>query len=401
MYTIEELKSIIHPVPQKVTAGKGKALKLIPSSKIALSAPEADKGPIKTAGEDIKAYMTEKLGADCFAEDGIAVTLKLSEKPEEVKSENEGYRITVNADGVTIEGFGASGLYYGVVTFKQLCDWNSDGAETPAVEVLDWPDNPYRAIKEECRYGSNMMEKADWFEMIDDLASKKLNRLALGLYGCWVIQYDGRVAEYLYLPLKDYPQLKTPQTVKYYSPTEGKWYNYEQLPPIFRDNFLGEVIRYAKDRAMDAVLSINSFGHNTLFPRMLKEVAPVNEEGVPQPTGFCTSSEETYKLLFSIYDQIIDEYLLPNEIYTFNILLDEVWEQYGVDPDDMYTQKTPWCRCEKCRDKERSEVFIEHAIKLLKHLKEKGMKSILMANDMVARKVSKLGNIAAPFLKRV
>ena len=27
MYTIEELKSIIHPVPQKVTAGKGEALK--------------------------------------------------------------------------------------------------------------------------------------------------------------------------------------------------------------------------------------------------------------------------------------------------------------------------------------------------------------------------------------
>ena len=111
MYTIEELKSIIHPVPQKVTAGKGEALKLIPSSKVALSAPEADKGPIKTAGEDIKAYLTEKLGTDCFAEDGIAVTLKLSEKPAEVKSENEGYRITVNADGITIEGFGASGLY--------------------------------------------------------------------------------------------------------------------------------------------------------------------------------------------------------------------------------------------------------------------------------------------------
>jgi len=246
MYTIEELKSIIHPVPQKVTAGKGEALKLIPSSKVALSAPEADKGPIKTAGEDIKAYLTEKLGADCFAEDGIAVTLKLSEKPAEVKSENEGYRITVNAEGVTIEGFGASGLYYGVGTFKQLCQWTSDGVQIPAVEVLDWPDNRFRAYKQECRYGSNMMEKADWFEMIDDLAAKKLNHLSLAIYGCWTIQYDGRLAEYLYLPLKGYPQLKTPQTVKYYSPTEGKWLNYETLPPIYRDNFLGELIVYAR-----------------------------------------------------------------------------------------------------------------------------------------------------------
>ena len=401
MLTIDQIRQQIHPVPQKITAMEGTALKLIPSSKIALTAPEAEKGPVKTAVGNMKAYLTSKLGKDCFAADGIAITLKLAEKPAEVKSETEGYRITVNAEGITIEGFGASGLFYGVVTFKQLCQWNSDGAEILAMELLDWPDNPFRAFKQECRYGSNMMEKADWFEMIDDLASKKLNHLSLAIYGCWQVQYDGRVAEYLYLPLKNYPHLKTPQTVKYYSPSEGKWLNYEALPPIFRDNFLGDVIRYAKDRGIDVIPGINSLGHNTLFPRLLPEVAPINDDGVSQPTGFCTSSEETYKLLFSTYDQIIDEYLIPNEIYTFNILLDEVWEQFGVDPDDLYTQKTPWCRCEKCKNKERSEIFIEHAIKLLKHLKEKGMKSIVMANDMVARKVSKLGDISAPFLKRI
>ena len=401
MYTINDIRNHIHPVPQKVTALEGASLKLTPGSKIALSFPDAEKGPIKTAGEAISAYFAAKLGEDYLSADGIPVTLTQAEKPEEVKSENEGYRITVTTAGISIEGFGAAGLLYAVGSLKQLCDWTSDGLEVPAVEVLDWPDNPFRAYKQECRYGSNMMEKADWFEMIDDLVSKKLNRLSLAIYGCWTIQYDGRVSEYLYLPLKDYPQLQTPQTVKYYSPSEGKWLNYEQLPPMFRDNFLGEVIRYAKDRGMDVIPGINSLGHNTLFPRLLKEVAPVNEEGVSQPTGFCTSSAETYKLLFSIYDQIIDEYLLPNDITTFNILLDEVWEQFGVDPDDMYTQKTPWCRCEKCRDKERSEIFIEHAIKLLKHLKEKGMKSVVIANDMVARKVSKLGDISAAFLGRI
>lgn len=400
MYTIEDIRTQIHPVPQKVTGLEGAGLKLQPASKVCFTAPEAEKGPIKTAAAEMKAYLTAKLGDNCFCDCGTPVTLKLSEKPEEVKSEQEGYRLTVNAEGVTIEGFGANGLYYGVISFKQICDWTSDGLELPAVEILDWPDNPFRAYKEECRYGSNMMEKADWFQMIDDLASKKLNQLSLAIYGCWTIQYDGRLAEYLYVPLKDYPQLKTPQTVKYYSPSEGKWLNYEQLPPIFRDNFLGELIVYAKDRGINVIPGINSFGHNTLFPRMIKEVAPVNDAGEPQPTGFCTSSEETYKLLFSAYDQIIDEYLLPNEIYTFNILLDEVWEQY-VDTNDMYTLKTPWCRCEKCRDKERSEIFIEHAIKLLKHLKEKGMKSIVMANDMVARKVSKLGDISAAFLGRI
>ena len=106
-------------------------------------------------------------------------------------------------------------------------------------------------------------------------------------------------------------------------------------------------------------------------------------------------------MLFSIYDQIIDDYLLPNEIYTFNVLLDEVWAQYGVDPKDPYTLKHAWCQCPKCRKKERSELSIEHSIKVLKHLKEKGMKSVVIAHDMLAGKQSKLGYVADKFMARI
>ena len=88
-------------------------------------------------------------------------------------------------------------------------------------------------------------------------------------------------------------------TVKYYSPTEGKWFNYEQLPPMYRDNFFGEVCRYCKDHGMDVIPGVNSFGHNTLFPRLLPEIAP-KVDGIPQPTGLCTSSDATYEFLFKV-----------------------------------------------------------------------------------------------------
>lgn len=401
MSTLQNIRSRIVPVPQKLEALDGKGLTLTPRSKFHLSAPTAEKGPVKTAGEKITAFFQEKCGSDCFCDDGIPVTLELGNAPAGIKNETEGYRLTVTNQSVIITGFGPSGLFYGAVTFTQLCKWDSEGVQLPALEILDWPDNPFRAYKEECRYGSNMMEKADWFAMIDDLSSKKLNNLCIALYGCWVMQYDGRIAEYLYLPLKGYPQLQTPMTVKYYSPTENKWFNYEQLPPMFRDNFFGEVCRYAKDHGIDVIPSINSFGHNTLFPRLLPQIAPKLEDGTPQPTGFCTSSEETYRFLFQVYDQIIDEYLIPNEIYSFNVLLDEVWEQFGVDPEDPGNKKTPWCQCPKCRGKERSELFIEHTIKLLKYMKGKGIKNVMVAGDMLIRKVSKLGDLSAPFLKRI
>ncbi len=400
MKTIDEIRDRIVPVPQKVTAGAGEALRILPSAKFCLTAPEAEKGPIKTAGERIAAFLQSKCGEHCFDPAGIPVKLVLGEAPAEVKNPEEAYKITVDAEGITLEGYGASGLYYSVVSFTQLAAWDSHGATIPALEILDWPDNLFRGYKEECRYGSNLMEKEDWFAMIDDLADKKINKLCLAIYGCWGVQYDGKVAEYLYMPIKGYPQLQTPMTVKYYSPTEGRWFNYEQLPPIFRDNFVGEVVRYCKDRGMDVIPGVNSMGHNTLFPRLLPEIAP-KVDGVPQAYGFCVSNEATYEFLFKVYDQIIDEYMIPNGLDTFNIHLDEVKEGYAKHPDHPEIKYTPWCQCEKCRHKTQAEMFVEHAIKLIKYLKEKGVKSIQLAMDMVTRKVSNLGDISELFLRRV
>ena len=402
MCTIEDIRVNIQPVPQQVTAGKGSSLKLTSGSRFCFTAPKPVRGPAATAVEDMKAYLVSKCGEDCFAENGIPVTLKLAKPPKVVKSVNEGYRIVVSERGITLTGYGDSGLFYAVTSFRQLCKWDSTGCTIPAVEILDWPDYPFRGLKEESRYGSNVMEKQDWFAMIDDLAGKKFNRVCISLYGCWTVQYDGRVAEYLYLPLKDYPLLKTPQTVKYYSPSQGKWVNYETLPPIYRDNFFGEVVRYAKDRGIDIIPGINSFGHNTLFPAQLPEVSPKDEEGNPTKTGFCTSSDETYKLLFSFYDQVIDDYLIPNGITTFNIMLDEVWDQYGANADMPEKKLSAWCKCEKCRQKDIADIFFDHAFKIIRHLKEKGMTSIMMANDMFVREKSQLGeNIGARMMEKI
>lgn len=401
MRTVEEIKSLILPVPQQVTALNAQPLVLTVGSKFCLTAPGAEGGPAKTAEETMRAFLTQKCGEDCFDPKGLPVVLELGAAPTEVKNEKEAYRIKVSADGITITGFGETGLFYGVISLRQMCRWNNRSAVIPAVEVLDWPDNTFRGYFEECRYGSNVMEKQDWLDMIDDLAEKKFNKVSINMYNCWILQYDGRMAEYLYLPLKKYPQLKTPMVVKYWSPTEGKWYDYETLPPIFRDDFFGELVRYCKDRGMNVVPGFNSLGHNTFFPRMLPKVAPKNEDGTTNPTGYCISSDATYELLFSIYDQIIDEHLIPNGMYSFILHLDEVRDEFGVDPDDPYTQKSPFCKCPKCRDKDRKEIYIEHTVKILKHLKEKGMKSVLVCCDMMAGTGSKIGYFLDRFLARV
>lgn len=395
MCVIADISKTLCPVPQQVSALEGAPLAIKPGMQWNLQAHEAEKGPAKTAREDLIAFLKETCGEDCFADNGIPVTLALEEAPAEVAANpKEAYCLKISADGITLTGFGPSGLYYGVNTLLQLAKWE----QIPAVQILDWPDNCFRAFKEECRYGSNVMEKEDWFALIDDLASKRYNRISIGIYGCWVVQFDGKVAEYLYLPLKDYPQLKTPQNVRYYSPTEGRWISYETLPPIFRDNFFGELVRYAKDRGIDMMPGINSLGHNTLFPANLPEVAPKDENGRSVPSGFCTSSEDTYKLLFSVYDQLIDDYLLPNDIHCFNIMLDEVHDEAGVNAERKYEVLSPWCKCEKCRAKSKKDIFIDHIVKVVSHMKEKGMDTIYIAHDMLIKKSSNMGYIGDDLL---
>ena len=396
MFTLEDIRTQLCPVPQQITEMQAEPLYLAANSRFSLTAPVWEKGPAKTAVQELQRHLLEQFGKDCMGADGIPVTLELGQAPRQVKNEKEAFRICLDRAGITVTGFGDCGLYYGV---GALCRLLRAERTLPAVEILDWPDNAFRSYKEECRYGSNVMEKEDWFRLVDDLASKRINRLGLGLYGCWEVQWDGDVAEYLYLPLKDYPQIQTPQKVKYYSAEQGKWVDYVTLPPMFRDNFFGEVVTYAKDRGIDVYPGVNSMGHNTLFPRLLPEVAPKDENGNPVPVGFCTASEDTYKLLFSIYDQIIDDYLIPNDIHTFSIMLDEVWDAPGQNAQRRDEVLSPWCKCPVCREKTRTQIFIDHIIKVVRHLKEKGMDTVTIAHDMLVKQNYNVGDIGTALRK--
>jgi len=263
----KELCSRILPIPRKAYPLEGAPLSLSLGGKIFLSAPAADNGPAKTAVSDLTAWLTGHLGKDCFSYEGFPVTLDLGTAPAEMDANaEEGYRLTVTADGITVTGFGERGLLYGVLTLTQLAVWENGKLELPAMEILDWPENPYRGLLIESRYGSNIMEKDEWFAMIDDLASKKMNVANICLYGCWAIQYDDRVSEYMYIPLRKYPQLKTPMTVRYFDPRKNEWVDYETLPPIFRDDLLGQIIAYGKEKGVTVNPLWNSLGHNTLLP---------------------------------------------------------------------------------------------------------------------------------------
>jgi len=301
------------------------------------------------------------------------------------RSEPEGYVLEVSEERIILCGNDASGTFYAGETLKQLFRVRDGRLYVPRVTIKDWPDYRYRGLYVESKWGPDLMTLDDWRELIDFMASIKLNFLDIGVYGCWTIQYENQITEFMMVPVRAYPRLRTPKTIRYYSPLRKGWVSITYLPRIFSEDFFSEIIAYGKRRNVTVRPAFNSLGHNTLIPREYPEVSSIDEEGNPTHYGFCLTNPKTLRLMFEIYDEIIERYLKPNGVDTFNIELDEVYAGRGKDPKDPKKLVDPWCRCLRCSGFKREDLFLEYVVNLIRHLAERGMKKVSLWNDQITR----------------
>ncbi len=302
------------------------------------------------------------------------------EKTEVCDSKKESYVLDIAPDKATIKANDGAGIFYAVVTLKALYADNT----LPLVHIEDWPDFYDRGLLLENRYGSDFMTLEDYKKAIDYLAEMKYNQLTIGVYGCWCVQYDMRLSEFLYLPLECHPELKTLRDIRYYSPKKGELVEREDLlPTMYVEDYFNDLIKYAKSRNITIKPLFNSFGHNTLIPRLHPELSAKDEDGNPTKHGFCVSDEAVFEYMFAIYDEIIEKYMKPNGLDAIEIGLDEVYAWHGEDLDDIYGKFEPYCRCEKCRSMDKKELMMKFIIRVTKYLKSKGMKHVYIYHDML------------------
>lgn len=308
----------------------------------------------------------------------------LLEIDKNLSIKEEGYIIDISEKKAQLTASDEAGAYYAAVSFAKLIHLDDTSVLLPLCKIEDEPRYRTRGHFMECRYGSDFMTYEDWEKGIDYLSEMKINKVVCGIYGCWGRQYDGDFAEYLYIPFEKYPQLKTPRNIKYYSAKERCMiYKKDVLPTMFEDDYFGKLIAYGKKKNIEVIPLFNSLGHNTLIPRLFPEISAIDKNGEYSSVGFCTNNEKTYEIMFNIYDEIIDRYLTPNGIDSFEIGLDEVWNMLGVNPDDLQEVRSPFCQCEKCRGRDYGDLMIEYIIKIAKHLKEKGIKNVYVYHDML------------------
>lgn len=374
----------IFPTPQKVTLNATKEFLLDSTAKIVMPA-NATQRDLNTA---------EELSGNIYAQTKFKIPVVKSEnhfqqrntiyigQPSEdlrfaelLKSQEltppvskEGYVLHIGEKQIIIAGYDAAGTYYGIQTLRQLFHKKGTALQIPAVNVADAPDMKYRGLFIENKWGSDLMTLHDYQNLINEMAQLKFNSLAVGVYGCWNVQYRNTITEFMLLPFRQFPELNTPKLIEFYSPGKASWQSVDYLPAMYQQDFFGKLIEYGQKHFITVRPKFNSIGHNTLIPRLHPEVSAVDSNGTPIGEGFCTSKEETYTLLFSIFDEIINRYLKPNNITSFDIQMDEVYR---------------WCECPKCRILPQEERYIRHLLRLATHLRDKGIQNIGVWADML------------------
>ena len=386
-----DILTMIKPVPQKAVQGaKSVQIGTLGYADFQVFLKDVKGNLAENAVTYLYECLSQKMDVCAKSAEGtVTICLQLKEKaPAEVtRYTDQAYSIEVKEGRITLTGFGEAGLFYAVTTFMQCIEIIDNKVLVPEMYVLDWPDLRTRGHFMECRFGSNLMTLADWKEVVDDMVSMKLNQLVVALYGCWNIQYDGEISEYVYIPVKDYPEIKSHVVKHYYSPTGQKWVKETVDVPMVKEDFFGELIAYGKSRGVEILPLWNSYGHNTLIPRTHPEISAV-KDGKPSGHGLCISNPATYELMYRIFDQIIDDYLRPNGITSFHIGMDEVRDERATDVNDIFKTYSPWCDCKECAKLTTEEKFINHAVKLISFLKSRGMTNIYIYSDMMRKTVS-------------
>ena len=296
----------------------------------------------------------------------------------------EYYELELRDNTVTILTGGQAGALWGTHTLAELYQAGVARGELPNLRIRDWPSFSHRGVFVECKWGPDRMAKEEWFGLVDRLASAKMNRLGVGLYGCWCCQYEGKVTEFLQVAVPEHPELQTEKTLKWYSPKEGQWCEETYLPVLAgEENVLAEIVAYATEKGVTVVPFLNSLGHNTLIPRLLPAVSAKSADGTPTGSGFCLSCAETREFLEAFYGSII-EGCFPEGIDLFHIQMDEVYPTC-CDTSDPSRRVDPWCQCPECSGRPKEQGLQDHILWLVGMLTAKGVGRVVMWNDQLTR----------------
>jgi hexosaminidase len=244
----------------------------------------------------------------------------------------EGYRLTVNKDGIQIYASEKVGLFYGCITLLQMIE---DGC-VPFCEIEDDPRFDWRGMHLDVSrhfFPISFIKK-----FLNLMALQKLNKFH------WHLTDDNGWR----IEIKKYPQLTDicawrrnlehlPWNERQKSKEKGKG----EYGGFYTQDEIKEIIEYAAERYIEVIPEIEMPGHSSeifaTFPQLScrgkkTEVAPGGYW--PNTDIFCAGNDDTFEFLEDIFSEI-------SQLFTSKYI------HIGGDE----ANKKNWEKCPKCQQR--------------------------------------------------
>ncbi|MBR2301624.1 MAG: family 20 glycosylhydrolase, partial [Bacteroidaceae bacterium] len=248
----------------------------------------------------------------------------------DVCDNKEGYKLTVNAKGVTITGASEAGVFYGIQTLRKALPTVDGGKiELPAVEINDYPRFSYRGTHLDV--SRHFFNKEEIKVFIDMLALHNINRFH------WHLTDD----QGWRIEIKKYPKLTTigayrNETV--IGRNSGVYDGIEYGPFFYTQDDCREIVKYAAERHITVIPEIDLPGH------MQAAVAAYPQFG-------CTGGPYEVWKMWGVSDNV----LCAGNDATLSFIEDVLSEIVEVFPSEYIhiggdeCPKEQWKKCRKCQ----------------------------------------------------
>jgi len=276
----------------------------------------------------------------------LVKSLNIKEDFEKIKY--DGFLIAVTQNKILLTAKEKRGLLYAVNALTDLIKMTSGDCGNPkvcCVKVVDWPHYNIRFWEQMVAafHSASKNEVGLYNSMLEKIVLR--NR-----YNCLAFQVDD-FYQWECAPKMRLSQAWTPE-------------DYRQIIKFVNKNYVPVMPMIQSHGHMSWWLIGKKYGFDYLA-----------EDGATDV--ICTKHPDSYKVLFSFYDEAI-RMCSENPEYKpryFNTSLDEVrWKTSSTPPEK---------RCKYCEGVPKNEIFLEHIKNLNKHIQKNGL-NMIMCTDMIS-----------------
>ncbi|WP_447639953.1 MULTISPECIES: beta-N-acetylhexosaminidase [Chitinophagaceae] len=251
-YTQQSSSVKILPIPVSVQQRPGT---YIVSNKLTVHFPQSNN--LNFIKQQLRERIQKNTGLQVVdTKSNAALTFKLNTANDQAIGK-EGYKLDVDAKGITISANDAAGLFYGMQSFVQLMPVSSTQTiKIPYVQVTDYPRFAWRGLMLDV--ARHFFTKEEVKSYIDQMAKYKFNLFH------WHLTDD----EGWRLQIKSLPKLTEVGAWKVYK--VGYFGTFSPVSDTDKYNYGGfytqedvkEIVQYAKDRFVDILPEIDVPGHS-------------------------------------------------------------------------------------------------------------------------------------------